>query len=77
MSRTFMVCPARPPHIQRRAFEVIAYDKAAHTITLRWPDGHDMVDNNFHIDIAKRVGYSLTAEVPPEFTHAKQPQLRS
>jgi hypothetical protein len=73
MSRLFMVCPARPPLVQRRAFEVIQYDRADNTIHLRQPDGRVMVDTNFHIDIAKRVGYSLTAEVPPEFAHAKQP----
>lgn len=67
MTRTFLVCEARPPVIQRRAFEVVAFDKEAHRITLRWPDGHTTCDENFFINLAKRVGYALTAEVPPEF----------
>lgn len=73
MSRLFLVCPARPPHIQRRAFEVHHFDKALHYIVLSWPNGSMFDDQNFHIDIAKRIGYSLTDEIPPEFTHAKQP----
>lgn len=66
----FLVCPARPPHIQRRAFEVLHFDRAASYIVLRRPDGARFDDTNFHIDTAKRVGYSLTDELPPEFVRS-------
>lgn len=67
MTRLFLVCPARPPVIQRRAFEVLHFDRAAHYIALAWPNGAKFDDINFHVDMAKRCGYILTAEVPPEF----------
>lgn len=66
----FLVCPARPGLVKRTAFEVLGFDRAAHAIELRYPDGRTLADASFHIDMAKRVGYSLTAEVPPEFHHA-------
>jgi len=77
MSRLFLVCPARPGLIKRMAWEVLSYDRAANRITLAYPDGRVIRDDPFYIDMAKRIGYSLTAEVPPEFTHAKQPQLQA
>lgn len=67
MTRLYLVHPRMP------AQEVLAYDKGAHVFVGRRADGTEITDPNFHIDTVKRCGYSLTAEVPPEFTHAKQP----
>lgn len=73
--RLFLVCPARPgknggPGIRRMAWEVMHYDRPRNRITLKWPDGRILADDVFYIDMAKRVGYSLTAEIPPEFKNA-------
>ena len=57
----YLIHPSMPP------MEVLAFDKAAHTFSGRRPDGTVIVDPNFHIDIVKRCGYSLTAELPKEF----------
>lgn len=59
--RHFLVHPCMP------AQEALAYDAAAKSFTGRRADGTVIRDPNFHIDIAKRCGYSLTAEVPPDF----------
>ena len=64
-------------HPRMPAQEVLAYDKVAHTFTGRRADGTVIIDPNFHIDIVKRCGYSLTAELPEEFRHAKQPRLQT
>jgi hypothetical protein len=77
MTRLFLV---RAPGERRPGFretsdpwEVLSFDKATHRLEFRRADGTTGVDPNFHIDMVKRCGYILTAEVPPEFTHAKQP----
>ena len=54
-------------HPRMPAQEVLAYDKVNHTLSGIRADGTGVFDPNFHIDIVKRCGYSLTAEVPPEF----------
>ena len=74
MTRVFLVRRPMPPPFKAHVepWEVIAYDKATHHLSFRRPDGSTGVDPNFHIDIAKRCGYSLTAEVPPEFQEKRQ-----
>lgn len=65
----FLVRRPMPPPFRKESepWEVLSFDKAAHRLEFRRPDGTPGVDPNFHIDIAKRCGYILTAEVPPEF----------
>lgn len=46
-----------------QGYEVLSFDKAAHTATVRGVNGV-MLDPNFHIEIVKRV-FSLS-EIPPE-----------
>lgn len=67
-------------HPRMPAQKVLAYDKVTHTFTGVRADGTVITDPNFHIDIVKRCGYSLTAEPPKDFQekrHALVPQLRS
>lgn len=61
MSRTFLIHPKMPP------VEVVAFDKDTHWLVARRPDGGEFIDPNFWIYMAKRCGYSLTAEVPLQF----------
>lgn len=69
MSRLFLVYKQPNEHFRpyMEPREVLAYDKDAHRLEFRRPDGTLGVSTNFHIYMAKRCGYSLTAEVPPEF----------
>lgn len=48
-------------------WEVLSFDRATHRLTFRRPDGTEGVDPNFHVDFNKRLGYILTAEIPPQF----------
>jgi hypothetical protein len=64
MTQVYLVHPRMP------ALLVLAFDKAAHTFSGQRADGTLIYDPNFHIDIVKRCGYSLTAELPKEFQHA-------
>jgi len=52
------------------AQEVLAYDKVNHTLAGRYANGYVLFDPNFHIDIVRRCGYSLTAEPSAEFRGA-------
>lgn len=54
-------------HPRMPAQEVLAYDRVNHTLTGRYANGYVLFDPNFHIDIVKRCGYSLTAEPPKDF----------
>jgi hypothetical protein len=62
--RLYLVHPKVPPLL------VISFDKASHHFVGERKDGSRFVDPNFHIDIVKRCGYSLTVEIPKEFEHA-------
>ena len=68
-ARLFLVFQSKGPPFKAyvEPVEVLAFDKVTHHLSFRRPDGTTGVDPNFHIDIVKRCGYSLTAEVPPEF----------
>lgn len=57
----YLTHPDRPPQ------QVVAYHKDTNVFVGKFADGRVLVDPNFHIDIVKRCGYSLTAEVPEEF----------
>lgn len=68
-TRVFLVQahPLAPGIKAVQAMEVVEYDAATHRLVCRRMDGTQFVDPNFWPAIAKRVGFSLTTEVPQGF----------
>lgn len=52
------------PHLD---CEVLAFDRHLHVARLQRPNGEIYVDHDFHPYILKRVGYTLTQDIPEKF----------
>lgn len=63
----FLLRPANAFMKAQQPVEVLSYSAEAHVLHGRYPDGTLFTDTNFWITMAKRCGFTLTNEVPPEF----------
>lgn len=68
-TRLFLVQGAIPhPSIKAvEPMEVLDYNQQTHRLHARRKDGSDFIDPNFWPVIAKRVGITITTDIPPGF----------
>lgn len=67
-TRLFLVQGEPPPGIKRiEPMEVLDFNPQTHRLHARRVDGTDFIDPNFWPMIAKRVGLTITTNIPPGF----------
>lgn len=67
-TRLFLVQGVQPPGIKAiEPMEVLDFNPSTHRLHARRADGSDFIDPNFWPMIAKRVGLTITQDIPPQF----------